>query len=42
MQSFEAVLRDLVRRKVITAEEAELHTPDRGSFENGSTRREAA
>ena len=42
MQGFDTVLKDLVRRKIIDAEEADLNTPDRGPFESGPGMRDAA
>ena len=42
MQSLDAVLKDLVRRKVIEPEEAERNVSERGSFETGPAPRDAA
>jgi twitching motility protein PilT len=42
MQSLDAVLRDLVRRKVIDAEEADQNTPERGPFDAGPALKDAA
>ena len=42
MQSLDTVLKDLVRKEVISAEEAYEHAVDRGQFENQIARREAA
>jgi twitching motility protein PilT len=42
MQSLDSVLKDLVRKEVITAEEAYEHAIDRAQFEGQLARREAA
>ena len=42
MQAFDAVLRDLVRKKVIDIEEAHHNALDRTAFESGLPMREAA
>ena len=42
MQGFDAVLKDLVRKKLIDAEEAHHHALDRAQFESAAPLREAA
>jgi hypothetical protein len=42
MQGFDAVLRDLVRRKLVDAEEAHANALDPTKFEGGQSLRDAA